>query len=60
MFTYLIIGFVLINFLMTVMSYDKTQASDWAKSCAYGCDEYPDDSSCGCTYFTTHALGSWV
>ncbi len=66
MITNLFIPFVLINFLIssmnvTVWAYDKTQASDWAKSCAYGCDECPDDSTCTCTYFTTHALkhGSW-
>jgi hypothetical protein len=29
--------------------------------CILGCSECPDDQSCGCTYFTTHALvhGGW-
>jgi hypothetical protein len=36
--------------------YDKSAASTWAQNCAYGCTECPDDSTCGCTYFTTHAL----
>ena len=42
-------------------SYDKSAAALWAESCAYGCTECPDDSTCGCTYFTTHALshGNW-
>lgn len=42
-------------------TYDKTAAATWAQSCAYGCTECPDDSSCGCTYFTTHAMshGNW-
>lgn len=42
-------------------AYDKNAATTWAESCAYGCTECPDDSTCGCTYFTTHALvhGNW-
>ncbi len=42
-------------------SFDHNAAAEWAESCAYGCSECPDDSSCGCTYFTTHALvhGGW-
>eukprot|EP01038_Epipyxis_sp_PR26KG_P006478 gene6478-8910_t len=42
-------------------TYDKDAATSWAQSCAYGCSECPDDSTCGCTYFTTHALshGNW-
>lgn len=47
--------------LAAYAAYDKTAAKDWAESCAFGCSECPDDSSCGCTYFTTHALshGNW-
>lgn len=47
--------------IVMVSAYDKTAAQTWAQSCAYGCSECPDDSSCGCTYFTTHAMshGSW-
>jgi hypothetical protein len=53
----IVLGF-LVNFSL---AYDKSSASSWAESCAYGCSECPDDSTCGCTYFTTHALthGSW-
>lgn len=42
-------------------SFDHNAAAEWAESCAYGCSECPDDNSCGCTYFTTHALvhGGW-
>lgn len=42
-------------------TYDKNAATSWAESCAFGCSECPDDSSCGCTYFTTHAMvhGGW-
>lgn len=44
-----------------VKAYDKDAATNWAQDCAYGCTECPDDSTCGCTYFTTHALthGNW-
>ncbi len=61
MFHYLFVLFFSLNLLVSTDAYDKIQASDWAKSCAFGCDECPDDSTCGCTYFTTHALkhGSW-
>ncbi len=45
----------------TTFAYDKDAAATWAQGCAYGCSECPDDSTCGCTYFTTHAMvhGSW-
>ena len=52
----------LVSFVPTpALAYDKSAATQWAQSCAYGCTECPDDQSCGCTYFTTHALvhGSW-
>ena len=41
--------------------FDHNACAEWAESCAYGCAECPDDQSCGCTYFTTHALehGNW-
>jgi hypothetical protein len=42
--------------LSLVNAYDKDVATTWAETCAYGCSECPDDSTCGCTYFTTHAL----
>lgn len=44
-----------------VNAYDKDAATNWAENCAYGCNECPDDSTCGCTYFTTHAMthGGW-
>lgn len=56
----LFVLFLLYN-LSLLLAYDKNSAKEWGESCAYGCDECPDDSSCGCTYFTTHALkhGSW-
>lgn len=61
MFRDLFVLFLLANCAIHTIAYNKTHASDWAKSCAYGCDECPDDFSCGYTYFTTHALkhGSW-
>lgn len=45
----------------SVVAFDHNACAEWAESCAYGCDECPDDQSCGCTYFTTHALthGGW-
>ena len=45
-----------------VMAFDHNACAEWAESCAYGCSECPDDQSCGCTYFTTHALvhGGWT
>lgn len=43
--------------LMNVLSFDHNAAAEWAENCAYGCAECPDDQSCGCTYFTTKALG---
>jgi hypothetical protein len=48
-------------FSLTEAGYDKNAASSWAESCAFGCSECPDDSTCGCTYFTTHAMshGGW-
>ena len=56
----IIIAFLIIICAATA-TYDKSSASSWAQGCAHGCSECPDDSSCGCTYFTTHALthGSW-
>jgi hypothetical protein len=50
-----------LNIIFSVVAYDKNAAVSWAESCAYGCSECPDDNSCGCTYFTTHALthGGW-
>ena len=49
------------NSINLTNAYDKSAASSWAQSCAYGCTECLDDSTCGCTYFTTHALvhGNW-
>ncbi len=46
---------------MTAVAFDHNAAAEWAESCAFGCSECPDDNSCGCTYFTTHALvhGGW-
>lgn len=57
-----IIAFLAVIFTSVVTAtYDKSAASSWAQSCSHGCSECPDDSTCGCTYFTTHALthGSW-
>lgn len=53
--------FFLSNIVNTAYTYDKSAASTWAESCAFGCSECPDDSTCGCTYFTTHAMvhGGW-
>ena len=47
--------------IATSSAFDHNAATEWAESCAYGCSECPDDQSCGCTYFTTHALthGGW-
>lgn len=47
--------------MAAVNAFDHNAATVWAESCAYGCSECPDDQSCGCTYFTTHALvhGGW-
>ena len=55
------------TFLITLLvasstaAFDHNACAEWAESCAYGCSECPDDQSCGCTYFTTHALthGGW-
>lgn len=48
-------------FVTFSQAYNKDAATQWAQNCAYGCSECPDDSTCGCTYFTTHALthGDW-
>lgn len=53
--------FSLLVFTALVHGFDHNACAEWAESCAYGCDECPDDQSCGCTYFTTHALthGGW-
>lgn len=58
---FILFAILLINILVLTNGYDKTSAKTWAESCAYGCTECPDDSTCGCTYFTTHALthGNW-
>ena len=48
----LVISFIL---LQAASAYDKSAASSWAQSCAMGCSECPNDSSCECTSFTTHA-----
>ncbi len=51
------INFIAIALILAVVSaYDYNAAASWAESCAYGCSECPDDDSCGCTYFTTHAM----
>lgn len=52
---------LLFFFPALVNAFDHNACAEWAESCAYGCDECPDDQSCGCTYFTTHALthGGW-
>lgn len=56
-----IILVVLLGVLSTGLSFDHNACTEWAESCAYGCSECPDDQTCGCTYFTTHALvhGGW-
>lgn len=53
--------FLLLPVALIDATYDKDAATAWAQSCANGCSECPDDSSCGCTYFTTHAMvhGGW-
>eukprot|EP01031_Cornospumella_fuschlensis_P012419 gene12419-15175_t len=60
MYSAVVIAFFL-SLIAAVSAYDKNAASAWAESCAYGCSECPDDSSCTCTYFTTHAMvhGDW-
>lgn len=56
-----IVATVLLGVLSVCFSFDHNACTDWAQSCAYGCSECPDDQTCGCTYFTTHALvhGGW-
>lgn len=58
---YNIIGLLLVGATTVLASYSKDAATTWAQSCAYGCTECPDDSSCTCTLFTTHAMshGNW-
>jgi hypothetical protein len=52
---------VLVVFFHLVKAYDKEAAAFWGQDCAFGCKECPNDSTCGATYFTTHALthGNW-
>ena len=58
---FLVLALVLVFTIATVSAYDASAAASWAESCAYGCTECPDNSSCECTMFTTHALthGGW-
>lgn len=58
---FLLVTLLIVAFVASTAAYDKSGAASWAQGCATGCSECPDDSSCGCTYFTTHALshGNW-
>ncbi len=57
----LLFALVVVALVANTFAFDKASAASWAQDCAFGCGECPDDGSCGCTYFTTHALshGSW-
>lgn len=56
-----LVACVTLQLSVSAASFDHNAAAEWAESCAFGCSECPDDNSCGCTYFTTHALvhGGW-
>ena len=57
-----LVALLVVSFVAAAQAgYDAAAAASWAQSCAYGCSECPDDSSCTCTYFTTHAMthGNW-
>jgi hypothetical protein len=55
-----ILGALLFLFNL-VRAYEKYAAASWARDCAFGCKECPNDSTCGSSYFTFHALthGNW-